>query len=389
MLINWWPMLLPVAMLSGFFAGKKEAKKKEPAAHPVTEKYVRGLNFLLNDKPDKAIDVFIELLEVDSDTVETHLALGSLFRNRGEVDRAIRIHQNLIARPALDNKQRVDALMALGQDYMRAGVLDRAERIFKEVAKLAQKNDVSHLRCLLDIYQQQRAWEQALEVLSAIQSKSGQSCQKDMSHCYAELAQLDLDAENLPGAEMQVKKAFQCDRASVRASLILGEIESRKGQYARAIKAYKRVPGQDEAFISEIVEPIYNAYMKLNQEVACLKYFEWLLERSPRSTIIFKIASHIKIQQGMEEALDYASEQLNAHPSVRGLNQLIVWYLGVTYGKVHQKLKMLYNITHQLVESEPLYRCTSCGFSGKHLHWLCPSCRKWNTVKPIHGIKGD
>ena len=145
-MINLWPLLLPAAAWSGWwFANRANSNKSADVYNKLSREYLVGLNYLLNEQPDKAVDIFIKLLEVDSDTVETHLALGSLFRRRGEVDRAIRIHQNLIARPQLSILQRKEALMALGQDYMSAGVFDRAERIFLEVVELGGSKETSSL----------------------------------------------------------------------------------------------------------------------------------------------------------------------------------------------------------------------------------------------------
>jgi len=169
-MIDLWPLLLPAAAWSGWWvANRSNSNKSHNVANKLSREYVVGLNYLLNEQSDKAVDIFIKLLEVDSDTVETHLALGSLFRRRGEVDRAIRIHQNLIARPQLSILQRKESLMALGQDYMSAGVFDRAERIFLEVVELGGSKETSSLHGLLAIYQQEKAWEKALDVIKKLE----------------------------------------------------------------------------------------------------------------------------------------------------------------------------------------------------------------------------
>jgi len=152
-----WPLLwllLPLAALSGWLAARR--RQENSVSDPTfPSDYFKGINYLLNEQPDKAVDVFIKMLEVDTDTVETHLALGSLFRRRGEVDRAIRIHQNLIARPNLTKSQRIESLRELGQDYLRAGVLDRAENLFLELTGMGEDECFVYL---LEIYQQQREW---------------------------------------------------------------------------------------------------------------------------------------------------------------------------------------------------------------------------------------
>jgi lipopolysaccharide biosynthesis regulator YciM len=390
MILQLWPLLLPVAAGSGFFLGRK---KKNPGApyqsstKGISKGYIQGLNYLLNEEPDKALDVFIKLLEVDSDTVETHLALGSLFRRQGEVDKAIRIHQNLIARPTLTASQKIESMMALGQDYMRAGVFDRAERIFKEITQMSGGKVSRNLKNLLAIYQQEKAWDKALDILKQYEKISGESMHFQMAHCYCELA--EQEKGHFDKAQFYLKKALNSDKNSVRASLLQAELEARHGHYRRAIKAYKKVPLQDEAFISETIKPLFECYKQLDNMSACIDYMKELLVRFPRSSIIFILAKQLKDEKGMEFALDFISEELTKHPSLRGLNRLIQWYLQTTYGKIRSKLSMLYDITSKLLENKPLYRCGQCGFSGMHLHWQCPSCKKWGKVKPIHGLEGD
>jgi lipopolysaccharide biosynthesis regulator YciM len=156
-------LLLPVAAASGWIAARRSQRQERgKCVNDTSPVYFRGLNHLLNEEPDKAIDAFVEMLEVDSDTVETHLALGNLFRRRGEVERAIRIHQNLIARPALTREQRAQALLELGQDYMRAGLLDRAENLFREL-KDTRLHVRQALKNLLVIYEKERDWQACLD----------------------------------------------------------------------------------------------------------------------------------------------------------------------------------------------------------------------------------
>lgn len=221
-------VLVPIAAFAGWIvAGKGSRFSMDNNNGMVPKDYLLGLNFLLNEEPDKAVDVFIKMLEVDSDTVETHLALGSLFRRRGEVDRAIRIHQNLIARPHLDKQQRIQALMALGQDYMRAGVLDRAERIFLEVVENGSETGPS-LHYLLDIYQQEKAWDQAVLIARKIAVSTGEAMQSNIAHYYCELALEARMANDNDLARRHLRKALTIDKKCVRASLLQGDLEAQE-----------------------------------------------------------------------------------------------------------------------------------------------------------------
>lgn len=389
-MINLWPLLLPVAAFSGWYLARRSSKTVNKISTSGSFKeYFVGLNYLLNEQPDKAVDVFIKLLEVDSDTVETHLALGNLFRRRGETDRAIRIHQNLIARPQLMSHQKTAALMALGHDYMNAGLFDRAERIFEELAENKGAHQAGSLEKLIDIYEREKAWKQCIESIKKLENITGKHLNKRVAHYYCECAELAIAKNAYAEAYQHLKNAFNTDKDSVRASLLLGTLEMEQKNYKKAIKAYKTIKQRDPDYLSEVIEPLILCYQKVGNEAECIEYFQETMQEYPRVPLLFFLANHMQKMVGVEQALDFTADQLGQHPSVKGLNQLIAWYLETTYGKVRSKLQMLYDITNKLLENKPIYRCIQCGYGGKHLHWLCPSCKEWSTMKPIHGLEGD
>lgn len=389
-MINLWPLLLPAAAWSGWWVASRNNQDKNPnITNRLSREYVVGLNYLLNEQSDKAVDIFIKLLEVDSDTVETHLALGSLFRRRGEVDRAIRIHQNLIARPQLSILQRKEALMALGQDYMSAGVFDRAERIFLEVVELGGSRETSSLQGLLAIYQQEKAWEKALDVIKKLEISTGHSLHHQAAHYYCEMASQALKVNAIDRAVYCIKQAMNVDPESVRASLMNASIEMKEGRHKQAIRSLKKVPLQDAEFLTEIIEPLVFCHKELDLMADCINYLEQTLAEHPRASVIFVIAEYLRQTKNMDTAIDFVADNLSKHPSIRGLNRLIYWHLESAHGKVREKLQMLYDITSKFLDNKPVYRCGQCGFGGKHLHWHCPSCKQWGRMKPIHGLEGD
>jgi lipopolysaccharide biosynthesis regulator YciM len=389
LILNGWPLLLPIAAFSGWSLARRKDTPINKKSYKPSQEYFLGLNYLLNEQPDKAVDVFIKLLEVDSETVETHLALGSLFRRRGETDRAIRIHQNLIARPQLLPHQKVAALMALGQDYMHAGFFDRAEKIFEDLAKTKGKHQVGSLEKLIELYQREKAWKECIETSKKLESIADKALDVQVAHYYCECAELSLSQNNYSDAYQYLKNAFQSDKNSARASLLLGKLEQNKKNYKAAIKAYKQIKKQDPDYLSEVIDPLIFCYQQIKKETECVEYFKETMQKYPRVPFLFFLASQIKQNIGIEEALDFLAEQLEKNPSVKGLNQLIAWHLETTYGKVRTKLQVLYDMTNKLLSDKPIYRCLQCGFGGKHLHWLCPSCKEWSTMKPIHGLEGD
>lgn len=389
-MINLWPLLLPAAAISGWYvANRQYHRKEEKADRKLSREYVQGLNYLLNEQPDKAVDLFIKLLDVDSDTVETHLALASLFRRRGEVDRAIRIHQNLIARPQLSLTERKESLLALGQDYLSAGLFDRAERIFLELIDLGGEVDKSSLYGLIAIYQQEQDWEQALQVAKKIEHCTGGSTRTNQAHYYCEMAEKAIKAKQLDKAEQLLKTAIQVDKNSVRASLMLAELDKQAGRPKQAVKILRSIIEQDPDFLSEVIPHLVDVYQQLGDMGACVQFLLSTIQKHPRASTIFVVAEHIRSTQGIDAAIEFLSERLREYPSIRGLNRLIEWHLEYTQGKVRQKLEILHDITSKFLNDKPVYRCGHCGYAGRHLHWHCPKCKQWGQMKPVHGLEGD
>jgi len=384
-----WLFSIPLLLATGWYIGRSnKSPPEDSASNHISREYFEGLNFLLNEQPDKAVDVFIKLLEVDGDTVETHLALGNLFRRRGEVDRAIRIHQNLIARPQLSKRQRIQALLALGQDYMGAGVFDRAERLFQEVVASGEYTTES-LYYLLDIYQQERDWEKALAVAEQLDLASNTKMATAMSHYYCELA---IEAKNkgqYDAVSRLLKKALSIDKSSVRASLLLGDLYQQKGQMKEAIRTFKQFKDQDPEFLAESLKAMVPCYEHLKQRTEMMSYLTQCLHEAPSTPLVLILADQLKKLEGDKSAANFIAEQLRSQPSITGLNQLIALHLNSATGQARDDLLILQSLTDKLIETKPEYRCMHCGYAGKVLLWQCPSCKKWSSVKPVPDIEGD
>ena len=389
MLVQLTVFLLPVAAACGWYVAKKENNaEKGRESVKLHHDYFKGLNYLINEQPDKAVDVFIKLLEVDSDTVETHLALGNLFRRRGEVDRSIRIHQNLIARPQLKQQYKVQAMSALGQDYLRAGVLDRAEELFLELVELGEI-DQTNLKFLLDIYQQEKDWEKAINIAKKLEHVSGNTMNPTIAHYYCEIAELMIEKNNHESALDNLDSAQKIDPDCVRASLVRGRIEMHKQNYDEAIKCYKKVKKQNSDFISEIVSPLLRCYHALNEDEKLVAYLNECLRDHQRFSFVSAISEYLKHKVGDKAAIEFIASQIQRQPSMRGLRHLVELYLVNSKGDAKEKLTILQSLMDKLLENKPIYRCFHCGFSGRMLYWLCPSCQHWTTVKPILGLEGN
>lgn len=384
-------ILLPVAALSGWYYGRKDARAGlDGGTHGLgmSQDYFKGLNYLLNDRPDKAIEVFIKVLEVESDTVETHLALGNLFRRRGEVDRAIRIHQNLIARPQLDKEQRGLALLELGLDYMRAGLLDRAESLFKELLQMGMY-ERQVLRNLVDIYQQEQDWDAALEYVPRLERTTGEDMRDVRAHFYCEKAQIFIDAGQRPEALRLLSRALKEDRKCVRARLLSADLSNAAGDHEAAVAHLRKIEHQDIDFLPEAIPRLVESYRELDRIEELSAYLSQLSELHSGITPVLVLAELTAERSGLDEARNHIVAELKTRPTIRGIDRLIEYSLVSAQGESKQNLELLKETTTRLIEDKLNYKCGNCGFTGRVLHWQCPSCKSWNTVKPIHGIEGE
>jgi lipopolysaccharide biosynthesis regulator YciM len=381
--------LLPVAAAFGWFAALRGKGRAGSCSDSILgSEYIKGLNYLLNEQQDKAIDVFIRMLEVNSDTVETHMALGNLFRKRGEVDSAIRIHQNLIARSTLSNEQRTDAVLELGQDYMKAGLFDRAEGLFRELIE----NNVhlsSVLPLLLDIYQQEKDWENAIAIAEQMGFVGDQSARSVIAQFYCELAENARAREDIEEACKLLKKASAYNPHCARARLIRGNIAMHKGEFQTALESFEQVAERDVELLPEILDDMQTCHTQLGTIDSMIDYLQRAITRYAGISPVLALAEIMSHQKGSESAADFIAGELGKRPSVRGLSRLIDLSLSRAEGTAHANLSILKNLTEQLLENKPVYKCHDCGFCGKALHWQCPGCKHWNTVKPIHGVEGE
>ena len=395
-----WLLLLPVAAASGWwFAKREERRKQEENALGLYPDYFKGLNYLINEQPDKAIEVFVKMLEVDTETVETHFALGSLFRRRGEVDRAIRIHQNLIARPTLTQEQRNQALLELGEDYLRAGWFDRAESMF---LKLIETEDSTSdilssatcasqvapaLRSLCDIYQQEREWNKAINSAQKLETATGKKLSNIIAQYYCELAEQARQRQDIDEANKMIRRALASDPKCVRASILQGDIDMMSGHYTSALRAYKNVEEQDADYLAEVIPRLVDCYNKLGNPEEIAGYLKNVLQKYAGVAPLLAFAELLRDQQGEQDAAVFVAEHLNKQPTLSGVTCLIDLYLVGSEGKIREHLLMLNTAIKKLLQERPLYQCEQCGFSGKSLHWQCPGCKKWSTLKPVHGVE--
>ncbi len=384
-------ILLPIAAASGWWLAKRNTASSDASKRGGCEfsaSYFKGLNLLLNEQPDKAIDVFVKMLQVDNDTVETHLALGNLFRSRGEGDRAIRIHQNLIARPTLNKEQRALALFELSQDYLRAGLLGRAETLFLELLEQGVYGEES-LEKLLDIYQQEKAWEKAIDVARRYELLAGKHMNLEIAHFYCELGDDFFAGGEYKLALKTARRALNVDRRCVRATLLQAHVEKTNGDCKAAIKSLKHVEKQAPQFLPEIVAPLLLCYQSLGKTTEAEHYLGHLSAKYGGITPLLGLADLLRQRGNEQEASERIAKSLSERPSVRGLDHLIELHLANSEGVARENLLILKGLTRRLLEEKLLYRCGNCGFKVKVLQWRCPTCKDWASIQPIQGVIGE
>ena len=384
--------LLVVALAIGWALGRRESRQQERPAPSLHRDYFVGLNYLLNDQQDRAIETFISALEVNSDTIETHVTLGNLFRSRGEADRAVKIHQNLLARPFLDGHQGAWVQLELSRDFLQLGLHDRAERLLKGLVKEETHAEVRHhaKRLLVDLFEREGEWQQAIDEAVPQLTRRHDDLRRAAAHWHCELA-AEARASNSHGiARKHLKQALSIDERCIRANMIQAELCHDTGQYRQALKHLDRIPQQDADFIPTLLEPLERTYQLLDDAEGLIEHLHRLLELNPCTSVMLLLAQTLRRVRGSdEEAIALITEQLRKEPSLGGVDYLMGLYQRSEASEGDPRFDLLRQHTQPLIKALPRHRCRRCGFSGEHLHWQCPRCRNWGTTKPITGIEGE
>ncbi|EEZ4383682.1 lipopolysaccharide assembly protein LapB [Escherichia coli] len=382
-------LLLPVAAAYGWYMGRRSAQQnKQDEANRLSRDYVAGVNFLLSNQQDKAVNLFLDMLKEDTGTVEAHLTLGNLFRSRGEVDRAIRIHQTLMESASLTYEQRLLAIQQLGRDYMAAGLYDRAEDMFNQ---LTDETDfrVGALQQLLQIYQATSEWQKAIDVAERLVKLGKDKQRVEIAHFYCELALQYIASDDLDRAMALLKKGAAADKNSARVSIMMGRVFMAKGEYGKAVESLQRVISQDRELVSETLEMLQTCYQQLGKTAEWAEFLQRAVEENTGADAELMLADIIESRDGSDAAQIYITRQLQRHPTMRVFHKLMDYHLNeAEEGRAKESLMVLRDMVGEKVRSKPRYRCQKCGFTAYTLYWHCPSCRAWSTIKPIRGLDG-
>lgn len=376
----WWLFGFALFFGLGWLAARIDIKHLLSESRQLPRSYFKGLNFLLNEQPDKAIEAFIEVVKVDPETVELHFALGSLFRRRGETERAIRMHLNLLERSDLVAEQRLHAMVELGQDYLKAGLLDRAEEVFLKLKDSPHR--VEALRFLIEIYQQEKDWTKAIGVARELEKDSGQSAQKEIANYYCELAMSEVTHSRPDGAKRHLDASLAAHRKCVRANIILGDIDANAGDHAGAIEAWKRIEQQNPAYLALVAQRLLESHRALGRTEEGLTLLRGYLASSPSLDLLDVVFQSTLDSEGPETAYKLVRDELRRNQTLLGLDKLLEAQLLVEPMERRHDLELVRNLVHGHTRRLARYRCENCGFKARQFYWHCPACGGWETYPP-------
>ena len=376
----WWLLALPVFFALGWVAARIDIKQLVRESRALPRSYFRGLNFLLSEQPDKAIEAFLEAARVDPETVELHFALGSLFRRRGEADRAIRVHQNLVERDGLTEEQRLQALSELGQDYLKAGLLDRAEEIFLKLRATAR--DEEALKFLLEIYQQEKEWTRAIGIAESLPGHADHLWQKEIAEFFCELASGELLHGRTDEAQRYLERALAANRKCVRATILQGDLAWSCGDTASAINAWTRIETQNAVYVALVAGKLMEAYRKQGRTDQGIQLLRGYLERYPSLDLLDSVVQTELELGGPEAAYTLVRDELRRNPTLLGLDKLLEAQVLMAPADRRADLELVKNLIHAHTRRVARYRCDSCGFKARQFYWRCPACGGWETYPP-------
>ena len=376
----WMLLVFPLFFGMGWLAARIDIKELLSESSALPQSYFQGLNYLLNEQQDQAIEAFIEVVKVDPQTVELHFALGSLFRRRGEVDRAIRMHLNLVERADLDEEKKQQALFELAQDYLKAGILDRAEAAFHELQGSPYEKEA--LDFLLEIFQKEKDWLKAIDICQRLTALTGKSHGKEAAFFYCELASGELARKQTDAAVVHLEQALAIHPQGVRASIMLGDIELAAGHAQRAIEIWKRIEQQDAQYLPLVAERLLQACRQTGDETVGVTLLQDWLQKYPSLDLMNVLFDALLQRDGADAAYTLVLNELKRNPTLLGLDKLLEAQLIKMSGERRADVELVKSLIHNRTRGLAMYRCSHCGFKARQFYWHCPACHSWESYSP-------
>ena len=381
----WWVIpvcMLPVFFAMGWFAARVDMRAVLKQAKTVPTDFYAGVDALVDKNTDVAVRAFGDVLAKQEDTQEAYelaVSMGKLYRNRGENDKAIALHQKLLDSPDLLGEKRQRVLYELGQDFQNAGLVDRAEHIFQG---LKEGNAGTLAReVLLNIYQQDRDWQKAIEVAQEL-SHDAQTYQFEIAQFYCELAQTALFRSQFAEAQSNINHALNYNRKCTRANMLRGDVAMAEQRYQDAIDAYAAIEQQNHAYLSMVGEKLFDAYQALDQAEQGLNVLIGYIRTFPQLDLIDVINEKALVLRGEEAAAALTADLVRIQPDLRGAYRLLGMQLSTLDPTWRADADMMRGIVGRYARKALMYRCRHCHFKSQVFFWHCPACNKWETFTP-------
>ncbi len=384
----WWLLILPLFFTLGWIAARVDIKQLIAESTTLPAAYFKGLNFLIGDQHAKAVEAFSEAVQANTDSLELHFALGSLFRRTGETDRAINMHLNLLDKKELTENQKTAVKAELAQDYLKAGLYDRAEELFKSLDDTRYRQPA--LNALLEIYVREREWLRAIETATELERLSGVPFRREIAQYYCELAMNELIAQQQDAARVQLDLALDANKNCVRANILLGDLEASNGAHQAAISAWKRIEYQQPEYLGLVANKMLKSYRALEPENGGqlkqgLAQLNTYLETYKLPSLMAALYEATLAEENPEKAIKLARNELIRQPSLTTLDQLLQAraMADETSSKKqanNQDIQLMQQTVRNAIGNRAAYHCDQCGFRAKQHHWQCPACNAWEAL---------
>ena len=383
-------LLLPVAMAYGWFMGRNSIKQKDQTIkQDLSIKYSTGLNYLLSNQQDKAIDSLLDALKVEDDSVEAHFAMANLFRKRGELDRALKVHEHLVRLTHLPAKDKQQAVFELGKDFLSAGLYDRAETMFIKLLK-SKDYGLKALNYLLQIYQSTKDWQQGINHKKQIIKLSDKRLLHTLANFYCELATTAFEKDEFISVIELLEQALQLDPNSCRANWLMAQIYQNHQQCELAAQCYQAIYLQDKEFFPDVISQMKGCYKNLDALDDFYLFIKKVYDETASTGALTTYLTHVEEKHGKKKATEYILSALKRRPTIRGFEHFVNMQMLHDDTDVNNaSLDLIKELISEYLKIKHRYSCRSCGFNSQIHYWSCPSCHEWEQLKPIRGLEGD
>ncbi len=375
----WWLLILPVFFILGWFAARVDIRQLISESTSLPAAYFKGLNFLISNQHSKAVDAFSEAVHINNDSLELHFALGSLFRRTGETDRAINMHLNLLEKKELTEGQEEAIKAELAQDYLKAGLFDRAEELFKGLEDKRYRQPA--LNALLEIFVREREWQQAIETATELERLSGIPFRKEIAQYHCELAMNSMIDQQPDQVRLHLANALDANKKCVRANALLGDLEVQSGSHASAISHWKHIEFQDPDYLGLVATKLLNSFTTIEKPQEGIALLKTYLENYKLPSLMSALYEATIAEEGAESAAKLARKELIRKPSLQTLDQLLqARALADDDDKSQNDIQLMQQTVRNAIGNRAAYHCDQCGFRAKQYHWQCPACNAWDSL---------